>query len=127
MQEHLRQLTHQILTAQEDERRDSRIVEEIVDNACKFSRQGTPIHVQLGNDGAVVVTDQGRGMTPKQINQIGAFKQFDRKRYEQQGLGLGLLLVQKLTHLHGAKLDIASEPGSGTRVQIAFPLTKHSA
>jgi signal transduction histidine kinase len=105
----------------------SRIVEEIVDNACKFSRQGTPIQVQLGNDGALAVTDQGRGMTPEQINQIGAFKQFDRKRYEQQGLGLGLLLVQKLTHLHGAKLDIASESGNGTRVQIAFPLTKQSA
>jgi signal transduction histidine kinase len=66
-------------------------------------------------------------MTPEQINQIGAFQQFDRKRYEQQGLGLGLLLVQKLTYLHGAKLDISSEPGSGTRVQIAFPSTKPSA
>jgi len=105
----------------------SRIVEEIVDNACKFSRQGTPIQVQFSDDGTVVVTDQGRGMTPDQINQIGAFQQFDRNRYEQQGLGLGLLLVQKLTHLHGAKLDIISEPGIGTRVQIAFPLSKPSA
>ena len=99
----------------------SRMVEEMVDNACKFSRQGTPIQVALGDDGAVVVTDQGRGMTPEQIDQIGAFQQFDRNRYEQQGLGLGLLLVQKLTRLHGAKFDMISEPGKGTRVQIAFP------
>jgi len=105
----------------------SRMVEEMVDNACKFSRKGTLIQVTLGDDGAVVVTDQGRGMTAEQIDQIGAFQQFDRKRYEQQGLGLGLLLVQKLTHLHGAKLDITSEPGKGTRVQIAFPLIKLSA
>jgi len=100
----------------------SRMVEEIVDNACKFSRKGTPIQVTLSDDGAMVVTDQGRGMTPEQINQIGAFQQFDRKRYEQQGLGLGLLLVQKLTRLHGAKFEVTSEPGKGTRVQIAFPL-----
>jgi signal transduction histidine kinase len=102
----------------------SRMVEEIVDNACKFSRKGTPIKVQLNEDGAVVVTDQGRGMTLEQITQIGAFQQFDRKRYEQQGLGLGLLLVQKLTRLHGAKLHVNSEPGQGTSVHITFPLTK---
>jgi two-component system, sensor histidine kinase and response regulator len=104
----------------------SRIVEEIVDNACKFSRQGTAIRVQLGDDGELIVTDQGRGMTPEQINQIGAFQQFDRKRYEQQGLGLGLLLVQKLAQLHGAALDITSEPGKGTRAQITFPSNKLS-
>jgi two-component system, sensor histidine kinase and response regulator len=100
----------------------SRMVEEIVDNACKFSRQGTPITVELSDDGMLVITDQGRGITIEQIGQIGAFQQFDRKRYEQQGLGLGLLLVQKLTRLHGAKLEITSEPGKGTRVQIAFPI-----
>jgi len=99
----------------------SRMVEEMVDNACKFSRPGTPIQVQLGDDGVLVVTDQGRGMTAEQVDQIGAFQQFDRKRHEQQGLGLGLLLVQKLTRLHGAKLAITSEPGKGTQVRITFP------
>jgi len=99
----------------------SRMVEEIVDNACKFSRQGTPIQVTLGDDGAVFVTDEGRGMTSEQVTQIGAFQQFDRKRYEQQGLGLGLLLVQTLSQRQGAKFDITSEPGKGTRTQITFP------
>jgi two-component system, sensor histidine kinase and response regulator len=105
----------------------SHIVEELVNNACKFSRQGTLIQVQLGDDGALVVTDQGRGMTSEQITQIGAFQQFERKRYEQQGLGLGLLLVQKLIRLYDAKMEITSDPGEWTRVRIAFPLIKLSA
>ena len=104
-----------------------RVVEELVDNACKFSRQGTLIQVQLGDDGALVVTDQGRGMTSDQIAKIGAFQQFERERYEQQGLGLGLLLVQKLIRQYDAKLEITSEPGEWTRVRIAFPSIKLSA
>ncbi len=99
----------------------SRIVEELVDNACKFSRKGTPVLVELRDAGLLVITDQGRGMTPEQIGQIGAFRQFDRKRHEQQGLGLGLVLVQRLVAAHGAELKIESRPGTGTCVQIQFP------
>jgi signal transduction histidine kinase len=99
----------------------SRVVEELVDNACKFSRQGTPVTVVLGADGRLIVTDQGRGMTSEEIDRIGAFQQFDRKKYEQQGLGLGLVLVQKLSSLCGAKFLITSQPGEGTQVEVAFP------
>ena len=100
----------------------SRIVEELVDNACKFSRQGTPVKVELGADGRLVVTDQGRGLMAEEIARIGAFQQFDRKKNEQQGLGLGLVLVQKLAAPCHAEFSINSEPGKGTQAQIAFPL-----
>jgi two-component system, sensor histidine kinase and response regulator len=100
----------------------SRMVEELVDNACKFSRQGTPIILELSPDGRLIVTDQGRGMTAEQIDRIGAFQQFDRQKHEQQGLGLGLILVQKLTALSKAEFSINSEPGCGTQAQIAFSL-----
>jgi two-component system, sensor histidine kinase and response regulator len=100
----------------------SRIVEELVDNACKFSRQEAPVSVELSAGGQLIITDRGRGLTAEEIGCIGAFQQFDRKKYEQQGLGLGLVLVQKLTALCQAKFSINSVPGEGTRVQIAFPL-----
>jgi two-component system sensor histidine kinase/response regulator len=98
-----------------------RIVEELVDNACKFSRQGSPVTVELSADGILTVTDEGRGMTAEEIKRIGAFQQFDRKKHEQQGLGLGLVLAQKLTAQANGKFEINSEPGKGTQVQIAFP------
>jgi signal transduction histidine kinase len=99
----------------------SHIVEELVDNACKFSRQGTPVKVELTADGRMTIADQGRGLTAEEIGRIGAFQQFDRKKHEQQGLGLGLVLVQKLTASYGATFQINSRPGEGTQVEIAFP------
>jgi signal transduction histidine kinase len=99
----------------------SRIVEELVDNACKFSRQGSPVTLDLSSDGILTVTDQGRGMTAEEIKRIGAFQQFDRKKHEQQGLGLGLVLAQKLAVMANGKFQINSEPGKGTQVQVAFP------
>jgi signal transduction histidine kinase len=97
-----------------------RMVEELVDNACKFSRKGTPIKVELGAGGRLLVCDEGRGLSPEEIGCIGAFQQFDRKTHEQQGLGLGLVLVQKLAKRGGAKFSMHSRPGEGTRAQIEF-------
>jgi two-component system, sensor histidine kinase and response regulator len=98
----------------------TRIVEELVDNACKFSRQETPVNVELSADGRLIITDRGRGLTAEEIIRIGAFQQFDRKRFEQQGLGLGLVLVQKLMVLCKAEFSMNSKPGEGTQAQIAF-------
>ncbi len=96
------------------------MAEELVDNACSFSRQGTPITVRLEASGRLQVTDRGRGMTPEQVRRIGAFRQFDRKKHEQQGLGLGLVLVQKLSARCGAEFSLASEPGAGTTATVGF-------
>ncbi len=100
----------------------NRIVEELVDNACKFSRQGTRVEVELSSDGRLTITDHGRGLTKEDIIHIGAFQQFDRKKQEQQGLGLGLVLVQKLADLYQVKISITSQLGEGTQVEIALPL-----
>lgn len=96
------------------------MTEELVDNACSFSRPGTPISVRLDAPGRLQVTDQGRGMTPEQIRRIGAFRQFDRRKHEQQGLGLGLVLVRKLAARCGADFSLNSEPGAGTMATLAF-------
>lgn len=97
------------------------MVEELVDNACSFSRRGTPIQVTLDDTGQLTVTDHGRGLTPAQIEQIGAFHQFDRKKFEQQGLGLGLFIVRKLAERTGAEFQIESRPGEGTTANVELP------
>ena len=104
----------------------ARIVEELVDNACKFSRQGTPVLVELAQDGRLIVTDKGCGMPPEAIESIGAFHQFDRKKHEQQGLGLGLVLVQRLAANCRAQFEVKSHLGEGTSAQVAFDLTGNS-
>ncbi|HWA07832.1 MAG TPA: hybrid sensor histidine kinase/response regulator [Opitutaceae bacterium] len=98
--------------------------EELAENACGFSRHGTPLTVEFFPEkGSVVlrVTDKGRGMTEEQINRIGAFMQFDRKRYEQQGLGLGLSLVGRLLQRAGGTLNVQSAMGEGTTVTLTVP------
>jgi signal transduction histidine kinase len=102
----------------------SLIVEELIDNACKFSRPGTPVSVELKPDGRLTVTDEGRGLTAAEIVQIEAFRQFDRTRQEQPGLGLGLVLVQQLAAGCGAKFFMNSRPGEGTQVEITFLLSE---
>jgi signal transduction histidine kinase len=60
-------------------------------------------------------------MSPEQAAQIGAFTQFDRKRHEQQGLGLGLTLVNRLLRQAGGTLALQSAPGEGTTVTVTLP------
>jgi two-component system sensor histidine kinase/response regulator len=96
------------------------IIEELVDNACKFSKKGTPLDLHFGPGPVLTVKDLGRGMTEEEISRVGTFQQFDRKKFEQQGLGLGLSLVQKLATKCGAKLSIKSQPGVETTVEVVF-------
>lgn len=101
------------------------MLNELVDNAIKFSPPGTPIKVgsTIVNDMlCFFVSDQGRGMTDQQIAQIGAFMQFDRKRYEQQGMGLGLVLVQKIAEFAGGYLLIRSIPQQETIIKVFLPI-----
>lgn len=105
------------------------VVGELVDNACKFSERGTPVLVRLAaNDDAmrIEVGDRGRGMTAEQISQIGAFRQFDRNKYEQQGLGLGLTLTQHLVERDGGRVSIESAPETGTCVCAAWPALREA-
>ncbi len=102
----------------------AKIVEELVDNAFKFSKAGTRVIISSSYEEsqyAFSVTDAGRGMTTEQISQIGAFVQFERKYYEQQGQGLGLTVAKRLVELHGGVVRIASEYGHSTTVTVTLP------
>jgi two-component system sensor histidine kinase/response regulator len=103
------------------------MTEELVDNACKFSSKDSPLHFSFGSDGVMTVTDAGRGMTLEEVMQVGMFQQFDRKKFEQQGLGLGLSLAQKLAAKCDATLLINSEPSVGTTIKVAFKLPSPSS
>jgi two-component system, sensor histidine kinase and response regulator len=106
-----------------------KIVDELVDNALKFSKPNTPIYIRgrIEQDTFVLsVTDHGRGMTSEQIMQMGAYMQFDRKMHEQQGSGLGLTIARRLVELHGGSLSIVSTPGQSTTVRAEFNLSLHN-
>jgi len=100
----------------------NKIIIELLDNAFKFSNPGTLVHINSivnGNLFILNITDQGRGMTEEQIANMGAYMQFNREFHEQQGAGLGLIVVNLLTQLEGGILSIDSKPG-GTTISIVF-------
>ncbi len=102
-----------------------KVVEELTDNACKFSQIGTPIRLSSMTDSyylTLQVTDCGRGMTTEQIANVGAYMQFERKVYEQQGAGLGLPIVRRLAEIHQGSLTIESHPGHKTTMCVVIPI-----
>lgn len=102
----------------------NKIIEEVIDNASKYSHPGSPINVVTVVTRTVficTISNIGRFMTPEQIASIGAYTQFDRKIYEQQGSGLGLSIAKKLLELHNGELNIQSDEGQ-TIVAFSIPL-----
>jgi signal transduction histidine kinase len=105
----------------------SKVVNELVQNAFKFSGAGSPVRVTLGevfNGVEFSVSDRGRGFSTEQIRRIGAYVQFDRKMQDQQGLGLGLVIAKRLAELHGGTLSLETQKDSGTTVTVKLPRTK---
>jgi two-component system, sensor histidine kinase and response regulator len=101
-----------------------KIINEIIDNSFKFSEKGTSVIVnQFLEDNFlfVEIKDSGRGMSQEQISNIGAYIQFERTIYEQQGVGLGLVIAKRLVELHDGFFEIISEEGKGTNIRFSLP------
>ncbi|MBE9207714.1 response regulator [Nostoc sp. LEGE 06077] len=100
------------------------IIEELIDNALKFSLQSSEIQVLSQFNSyqyRLDVIDHGKGMTGEEIEKIGAFVQFNRKLYEQQGSGLGLAIVQHIVKIYKGEFTVNSTPGQGTIVSVCLP------
>lgn len=97
------------------------ILEELIDNACKFSDGSHPVQLS-GHLGEITyqlkISNHGRLFKPEDIARIAPYKQFDRKIYEQQGLGLGLAIVQKLLSLTRGSMVIESQPTGETSILV---------
>jgi signal transduction histidine kinase len=105
----------------------AKIVDELVQNAFKFSAAGKPVRVKLDeafNTAVFSVSDQGCGFSTEQVTRIGAYMQFDRRMQEQQGLGLGLTIAKRLVGLHGGTLSIESKKDEGAIITAKLPKTR---
>lgn len=106
-------------------------VANIVDNAFRYSEMGTPVDISLEShkDNAIlVITDQGRGMSPEQLKSVQArADQFENNAQSNPGkvqlytMGLGLHVSKLIIERFGGSLDIFSRPRVGTKVTIHLP------
>jgi two-component system, sensor histidine kinase and response regulator len=101
-----------------------KVVEEIVDNAFKFSPPGTPVEVSVFSNEAhstIQVTDRGSGIKRAEIARLGGFMRFEQKLIETRGCGLGLAIARGLTEFNGGQFRIRPGEKNGTLVQIVLP------
>lgn len=95
----------------------------LVDNACKASRPGGKIllNVKENEQGVLVtVSDEGRGIPQEQLERITEpFYMVDKSRSRRQnGAGLGLSIVKRIAGVHRTQLQIESEEGKGTTISF---------
>jgi signal transduction histidine kinase len=109
-----------------------RIVENLLDNAVKFTPPGGSVKVSvMPSKGtvAVSVTDTGEGMPEDILSLVGRpFCQADSNAPGQfNGMGAGLALSRRLADAIGADLCFESPPGMGTTVTLRFPYHDHQS
>ncbi|WP_411341799.1 ATP-binding protein [Sphingopyxis sp. J-6] len=107
------------------------LAHNIISNAMKYGRAGTPVTVELVREGRRVrlsVSDEGDGIAPDHLPRLTErFYRVDEARSRSVGgTGLGLAIVKHISERHQGQLDIHSEVGRGTRVSVTFPLTAQS-
>ncbi len=110
-----------------DKDRLKQAVGNIIDNALKYSSDGTTTFVRLEEiEGKVVlsVSDMGPGIEPEHLPRIfERFYRVDKARSrEVGGTGLGLAIVKHIVEAHGSKISVTSEIGKGTT--FSFELKK---
>ncbi|MCW1912011.1 PAS domain S-box protein [Luteolibacter sp. GHJ8] len=109
-----------------DPHRLSQVVSNLLSNAAKYTPPRGRIELAYGLDAAsrpyVTVSDNGKGIDPSRREVI--FKLFEQEdSARQDGLGIGLTLVQSLVDLHGGTIEVESDGvGKGSRFTVRLPV-----
>lgn len=103
------------------------LINNLIENAEKYSPNGTTIHIDLlksGHDAIILVKDEGTGIPLNEYTRI--FEKFYRIGNEEtrktKGTGLGLFIVQHIAGLHKGKITVRPNIPVGTVFQFRIPL-----
>jgi len=115
-----------------DPLRLERIIYNLLENAVKYSPQGREIKVTVKPDGeqlVIGVSDRGVGISPAdQAKLFAPFQRLEESRLGGvRGVGLGLLVCQRLVEAHGGRIWVESKPGRGSTFFFTLPLKPATA
>ena len=107
-----------------DTNRIRQVIINIVDNAVKFSPEGSTININLTVSDWIVldIIDQGSGISEEDLENVT--KKFYKGSSKRSGSGLGLAISDEIVRLHGGELRLTSELQKGTTVQVLLPFGK---
>ena len=117
------------VTSAIDAPRFEQVIENLVENAIKYSGEGVLPQLELraeGDEARISVADHGLGVPAEERERI--FERFYRasnvQGLSQSGIGLGLYFCRRIVEAHGGRIWAESELGAGTTVAFALPLRK---
>jgi len=106
-----------------------RVLENLIDNAIRYTPEGRSILVSAGleKDRIVVrASDTGSGISPEEISHL-----FDRSYRSERSRtagsmssGLGLAIVRRIVELHGSAIEVSSTVNAGTTFTFTLPMYK---
>ncbi|HEY4313566.1 MAG TPA: ATP-binding protein [Pirellulales bacterium] len=119
-----------------DAQRLQQVVNNLIDNAVKFTQSGGSVTVDLSHDrdrarAIVQVRDTGMGIPSDDLPHV--FERFyrgDKSRQRENqpgGTGLGLSICQSIVQAHGGKMEIQSTLGKGTTATVYLPAAPQDA
>jgi PAS domain S-box-containing protein len=95
------------------------VVQNLIDNACRFMGDQREPRVTIGSRGrdpegkaVLFVRDNGMGIDPKHQERV--FGLFEKLDAGSEGTGIGLALVRRIVEVHGGRVWVESEPGRGS-------------
>jgi signal transduction histidine kinase len=119
------------VTVLADADRLQRVIENLVNNAIKYSPDGGAVEVSVAvepDEAVIRVRDYGIGISPDALPRV-----FDRSYRAPEatahapGLGLGLSIAAQVVQRHGGRIEAAAAPVSGTLVSVRLPLAPQEA
>jgi PAS domain S-box-containing protein len=100
-----------------------RVLLNLVDNAVKFSDQGTILitAARNGSEVQVAVQDEGHGINPQNLERV--FERFFQEKTHYQGVGVGLTICKAIVEGHGGRIWMESQGhGHGAAVRFTLPV-----
>jgi PAS domain S-box-containing protein len=110
-----------------DALRLEQVLQNLVQNAVRYSPAGGPITVRLAvqdGEARVSVTDRGIGIPAHALPNLGGrfYRAPNVDQHQISGLGIGLYVVREIVALHGGRVDVTSTEGEGSTFTICLPL-----
>ena len=102
-----------------------KVIGEVVDNAFKFSKKGTPVQITTTHEADVAVicvSNEGDSMKISTLDGIRSLGKMERFSAQRAATGIGLAIALRLTELHNGRVFLGQRDSAGTTVCVELPV-----
>ena len=110
--------------------RIKQVIENLIDNACKYSKEGTEIVISTRSSGKkfiVSIADKGIGISEGELESVFGlmYRTEQVSSTNKPGLGLGLAICREIVEAHGGQIWVESQLGKGSIFYFSLPIPNH--